>query len=409
MSSARRLNSTQGDEQDDSSPSTGSWFHDRPASGRRLRHRPDRRGAVQAGVRPRQRRAAGARHAPGRRRSPPRRSRTRGGRPAGPCPGPRRRRRTSAPAAARRSACRRTSRSRGSSTGRRTRSGRTGPGRACSRAIRSPSPPGRWPDRPAPVAPPPSAASRPGRDGRAASAAWRSRAPPSGRWRRRSGSRCAPCSARQPCGVSVSARAVTYFGAPSAMARPLRWQRSSAASAVMNGGRQRGTKLCRPSSVHRQPKAVLTSHSSSPAQASSWAWISPVKWEERVRKQASCRPAGSTRAARSGAACKNQTWARAATAMPSGLTASPMARSKLWYDSVSSPCRDPDGDDLARLVGGHEQGDAELAQAAAATSACTRDGLRAWAERPCVRGAAAAVGASRADSRLRRLTWEPPL
>ena len=147
--------------------------------------------------------------------------------------------------------------------------------------------------------------------------------------------------ARHPWGVSVSARAVTYRGAPSAMARPLRWQRSSAARPVRNGGRQRGTKLCRPSSVHRQPKAVLTSHSSSPAQASSWAWTSPVKWEERVRKQASCRPAGSTRAARSGAACKSQTCARAATAMASGFTASPMARSKLWYDSVSSPSATP--------------------------------------------------------------------
>ena len=54
--------------------------------------------------------------------------------------------------------------------------------------------------------------------------------------------------------------------------------------------------------------------------------------------------------------------ARAATAMASGFTASPMARSKLWYESVRSPVGDPDGDDLARLIGGHEQGDAELAQ-----------------------------------------------
>src|SRR6516225_6415673 len=46
------------------------------------------------------------------------------------------------------------------------------------------------------------------------------------------------------------------------MARPLRWQRSSAANAVRNVGRQRGTKLCRSSSVHRQPNAVLTTHSS---------------------------------------------------------------------------------------------------------------------------------------------------
>jgi len=32
-------------------------------------------------------------------------------------------------------------------------------------------------------------------------------------------------------------------GVPSTMARPFKWQRSSAASAEMNGGRQRGTKL----------------------------------------------------------------------------------------------------------------------------------------------------------------------
>ena len=50
-------------------------------------------------------------------------------------------------------------------------------------------------------------------------------------------------SARQPPAVSVSPRAVTYLGRPSTMARPFRWQRSSAARAVMNGGRQRGTKL----------------------------------------------------------------------------------------------------------------------------------------------------------------------
>ena len=63
-----------------------------------------------------------------------------------------------------------------------------------------------------------------------------------------------------------------------------------------------------------------------------------------------------------GGGLRNQTWARAPTAMPSGLTASPMARSKLWYDRVSSPSRDADGDDLAGLVGGDEQGDAELGQ-----------------------------------------------
>src|SRR5262249_32660148 len=68
--------------------------------------------------------------------------------------------------------------------------------------------------------------------------------------------------ARQPAGVSVSASALTYLGLPSCIARPLRWQRSSAARAEMNGGCQRGTKLYLGSSVERQEKRVLTIQSS---------------------------------------------------------------------------------------------------------------------------------------------------
>src|SRR5262249_49736923 len=54
-----------------------------------------------------------------------------------------------------------------------------------------------------------------------------------------------PCDllARQPLAESVSPRAVTYLGRPAAMARPLRWHRSSAARAETNGGCHRGTKL----------------------------------------------------------------------------------------------------------------------------------------------------------------------
>ena len=51
--------------------------------------------------------------------------------------------------------------------------------------------------------------------------------------------------------------------------------------------------------------------------------------------------AHSVRGAMSGALRRNQTWARAPTARPSGLTARPMARSKLWYDRVNSPCATP--------------------------------------------------------------------
>ena len=57
---------------------------------------------------------------------------------------------------------------------------------------------------------------------------------------------------------------VTYFGRPSAIARPLRWHRSDGSSSLTNGGRQRGTKLASGSRVARQENRVLTSHSSRP-------------------------------------------------------------------------------------------------------------------------------------------------
>ncbi len=50
---------------------------------------------------------------------------------------------------------------------------------------------------------------------------------------------------------------------PSAMHSPFRWQRSSGASTVMNGGFQRGTKLWVLLRVQRQEKRVLTNQSSS--------------------------------------------------------------------------------------------------------------------------------------------------
>ena len=64
---------------------------------------------------------------------------------------------------------------------------------------------------------------------------------------------------------------------------------------VTNGGRHRGAKLAEPSSVQRQENRVLTTQSSPPApQAISWIWMLPVTWLERGRKQASCRPGGSS-------------------------------------------------------------------------------------------------------------------
>src|SRR5262245_57474662 len=70
---------------------------------------------------------------------------------------------------------------------------------------------------------------------------------------------------RQPALSSVSPRAVTYFGLPSTMPRPLRWQRSLGSSSETKDGRQRGTKLDSASSVARQEKRVLTNQSSRPA------------------------------------------------------------------------------------------------------------------------------------------------
>src|SRR5262249_48587179 len=71
--------------------------------------------------------------------------------------------------------------------------------------------------------------------------------------------------ARRPAIVFVSPSAVTYFGLPSTLPRPLRWQRSDGASSVTNGGRQRGVKLASGSSVARQEKRVLTNQNWPPA------------------------------------------------------------------------------------------------------------------------------------------------
>ena len=91
---------------------------------------------------------------------------------------------------------------------------RAGPGRACSRAVRSPSPPGRWPDRPAPAAPPRSRSIQtrpPWTRGECGMAKPRATVWPLATSIRQP---LVALSGRQPCGVSVSARAVTYCGRP---------------------------------------------------------------------------------------------------------------------------------------------------------------------------------------------------
>jgi len=60
---------------------------------------------------------------------------------------------------------------------------------------------------------------------------------------------------------------------------------------------------------------VLTIHNSPPApQAISWIWMLPVTWLERGRRQASCRPGGSSLAVTAGTSTNSQTWILVPTA-----------------------------------------------------------------------------------------------
>ena len=114
------------------------------------------------------------------------------------------------------------------------------------------------------------------------------------------------------------------------MARPLRWQRSVGSSAETNGGRHRGAKLAERSSVQRQENRVLTTHSSPPApQAISWPWMLPVTWLARGRKQASCRPGGSSLAVTAGTSAYSQTWIVVPTASRSPSSARPIGAWKV--------------------------------------------------------------------------------
>ena len=63
---------------------------------------------------------------------------------------------------------------------------------------------------------------------------------------------------RHPLSTSERLTAVTYFGRPSCMARPLRWHRSSAASLEMNSGFQIGRKPYFRLTVARHENLVFT-------------------------------------------------------------------------------------------------------------------------------------------------------
>ena len=102
---------------------------------------------------------------------------------------------------------------------------------------------------------------------------------------------------------------------------------------MTNGGRHRGAKLAEPSSVQRQENRVLTTQSSSPApQAISWIWMLPVTWLERGRKQASCRPGGSSLAVTAGTSTNSQTWILVPTASRSPDRAMPIGawKARKW-------------------------------------------------------------------------------
>ena len=108
---------------------------------------------------------------------------------------------------------------------------------------------------------------------------------------------------------------------------------------------------------------MLTTQSSPPApQAISWIWMSPVTWLERGRKQASCRPAGSSRRATAGTSRNSQTWMVVPTASRSpsqGQAHRGLEGAEVGVEVVPLVA---DHHELAGLVGGDQQRRAELPQ-----------------------------------------------
>ena len=107
---------------------------------------------------------------------------------------------------------------------------------------------------------------------------------------------------------------------------------------------------------------MLTTQSSSPAQAISWMWMSPVKCERRGRKQASCLPGGSSFCGDGGMFVVLQHLRARADGQPAAAEARPIG---LWKSRkcvlTPSPSRRT-RDQLAGLVGGDQQRDAELVE-----------------------------------------------
>ena len=125
---------------------------------------------------------------------------------------------------------------------------------------------------------------------------------------------------------------------------------------MTNGGRHRGVKLAERSIVQRHENRVLTTHSSSPTpQAISWIWMLPVTWQERGRKQASCRPGGSSLAVTAGTSTYSQTCTVVPMASRSPCERQAHRRLERAEVGVEVVPLVADHHQLARLVGGDQQ------------------------------------------------------
>ena len=132
---------------------------------------------------------------------------------------------------------------------------------------------------------------------------------------------------------------------------------------MTNGGRQRGTKLAEPVERAQAGEAGVDEPELAAApQAISWIWMLPVTWLERGRKQASCRPGGSSRRATAGTSRNSQTWIAVPTASRSPARARPIGRLEGAEVGVEVVPLVADHHQLAGLVGGDQQRRAELPQ-----------------------------------------------
>ena len=108
---------------------------------------------------------------------------------------------------------------------------------------------------------------------------------------------------------------------------------------------------------------MLTTQSSPPApQAISWIWMLPVTWHERGRKQASCRPGGSSLAVTAGTSTNSQTWIVGADGQAvavEGHAHRGLEDAEVGVEVVPLVA---DHHELAGLVGGDQQRRAELPQ-----------------------------------------------